>query len=103
MAIGKAKATGAIVVGSRNILPRGRAGIINKVAIVNGIGVLIEKQPGFGWPGNLRLLQVLAVLLKTPVHSTGGRINACAEAAENGIHREAAVAARKAGGALPGA
>ena len=75
-----------------NVLPGAGTRIVYEVAIVNRVRMFIEHQPRLGGFRHLGLFEILFVLRKTPIKALGGGIVAKAETAEDGVHREAAVA-----------
>src|SRR5690349_2603229 len=100
MAVGEGESTGTVVIRCRDILPGRGAGIVDEVTVVDGVRMLIEEQPGFCSPRNLRLLQILPVLRETPISASACAIKTRAKAAKNRIHRKASISARKTGGTL---
>ena len=99
MAIGKSEPAGGIVVRRRNILPSRRFEIVEEKAVIYGIRMLIQDEPGLGrfWYGSL--FQVLEVLREKLVKALGGRIIAWTKTPKNRIHRNAAQPRYIAGGA----
>src|SRR5437899_8079196 len=72
MAVRKSKATGAIMVGCRHVLPViYPRWIIDKIPVVDRVGMFIQKEPGLGRLRYLNLFHKLPVLLECPARTSG--------------------------------
>src|SRR6188472_3206708 len=101
MSVGEGKGTTSVMIRCRKILPAGGMGTVQKVAIINRVGVFIAKKPGFDWFLNLSGLQILKVLGIPPVHALGGWVTGTAgEPAKHVVHRDATETHRPSRGLL---
>src|SRR5437868_15024989 len=92
MPIGEGHAAAAIVITGRNIARGTGSSTIQKIPVVDGIGMLVDKEPGLSRFGHAGPRHVLSVLRRGPVtrRNLVSRITALTGMAEKRVHRNAA-------------
>src|SRR5690242_7943605 len=66
MAIGETQINGPTVIGSRKLQPPQAIGLVEKIAIIDAVGMLLDKDEDLRWPEHLADPEIL--LIRRVVH-----------------------------------